>query len=112
MRARTRACARRPRWSSRAPIATRRASCRAFVSDPPLKKVVARTIEIGARGRHGAEGLWSAALFRTELHDDLQFIAAGSGATNAGYFANVGTTRRQGLELATSARLAAWFGLA
>jgi len=84
----------------------------AFVSDPPLKPVVARTVEIGARGRIGDDGRWSVALFRTELRDDLQFIAAGSGATNAGYFANVGTTRRQGLEAAASGRVAPWLALA
>jgi outer membrane receptor protein involved in Fe transport len=84
----------------------------AFVSDPPLKAVVARTVELGARGQFGDEGRWSAAVYRTDSHDDLQFIAAGNGATNAGYFANVGTTRRQGLELAASARPARGLSLA
>ena len=68
-----------------------------FIADPPLKKVVARTMEIGARGREG-EAYWSAALYRTDLSDDLQFISSG-GAVNAGYFQNVGKTRRQGVEL-------------
>ena len=68
-----------------------------FLADPPLKKVVARTIEIGARGKHG-ETSWSAALYRTDLSDDIQFVSSGN-ATNAGYFQNVGRTRRQGLEL-------------
>ena len=68
-----------------------------FVADPPLKKVVARTIELGARGRDG-ETHWSAALYRTDLTDDIQFVSSG-GAINAGYFQNVGNTRRQGIEL-------------
>jgi iron complex outermembrane receptor protein len=69
----------------------------AFLADPPLDKVVAKTIELGARGK--VEGWsWSAAAYRTESHDDIQFIASGN-AINAGYFRNVGTTRRQGLEL-------------
>jgi outer membrane receptor protein involved in Fe transport len=68
-----------------------------FVADPPLKKVVARTMEVGARGRDG-ETHWSAALYRTDLSDDLQFVSSG-GAVNAGYFQNVGKTRRQGVEL-------------
>ena len=38
-------------------------------------------------------------LYRTDLADDIQFIGAGSGAVNAGYFRNVGSTRRQGIEL-------------
>jgi outer membrane receptor protein involved in Fe transport len=70
-----------------------------FLADPPLKKVVARTMELGARGKQG-EGLsWSAAVYHTVLDDDIQFIASGGVATNAGYFQNVGQTRRQGLEL-------------
>ena len=38
-------------------------------------------------------------MYRTDLTDDIQFISAGKGAVNAGYFQNVGRTRRQGLEL-------------
>lgn len=69
-----------------------------FLADPPLAKVVASTVEIGARG-HTSLVTWSAALYRSELHDDLAFIASGTGASNAGYFQNVGRTRRQGIEL-------------
>jgi outer membrane receptor protein involved in Fe transport len=68
-----------------------------FLADPPLKKVVARTMEIGARGRE-AQAHWSAALYRTDLSDDIQFVSSG-GAINTGYFQNVGKTRRQGVEL-------------
>jgi outer membrane receptor protein involved in Fe transport len=74
-----------------------------FLADPPLAKIVSSTFEIGARGRWRA-GNWSAALYRTELTNDLAFIASGAGATNAGYFRNVGTTRRQGIELAATLR--------
>ena len=70
-----------------------------FVADPPLKQVVATTYEIGVRGRVGGSGFYSAALYRTDLADDIQFISAGGGAVNAGYFQNVGNTRRQGVEL-------------
>jgi len=70
-----------------------------FVADPPLKQVVATTYEAGVRGRVGATGFYSAAIYRTDLADDIQFIGAGSGAVNAGYFQNVGKTRRQGVEL-------------
>jgi iron complex outermembrane receptor protein len=76
-----------------------------FIADPALKKVVSKTIEVGARGHLGDDTNWSAALFRTDLHDDLQFISSNGATVNAGYFQNVGTTRRQGLELGTSSRL-------
>ena len=68
-----------------------------FLADPPLKKVVARTVEAGARGRRG-ETSWSASVYRTDLLDDIQFVSSGR-AINAGYFQNVGKTRRMGLEL-------------
>ena len=67
-----------------------------FLADPPLKKVVSKTIEVGGRGRIDAATTWSAALFRTDLRDDIQFISSDGVAVNAGYFQNVGTTRRQG----------------
>ncbi len=70
-----------------------------FVADPPLKQVVATTYELGVRGRLGTTGFYSAAIYRTDLADDIQFIGAGGGAVNAGYFRNVGSTRRQGVEL-------------
>ena len=78
------------------------APCRlpnSFIADPPLRKIVARTVEVGARGKFGADLGWSAAVFRTDLHDDLQFVSSNGVAVNAGYFQNVGTTRRQGVEL-------------
>jgi outer membrane receptor protein involved in Fe transport len=69
-----------------------------FASDPNLRQVVARTVEVGMRGSLGGQRLaWSADVFRTVNSDDIQFVAT---ATNAGYFDNVGNTRRQGLDLA------------
>ena len=68
-----------------------------FASDPDLKQVIARTFEVGARGNLADQQLnWSADLFRTTNRDDIQFVAS---AINAGYFDNVGNTRRQGLDL-------------
>ncbi len=78
----------------------------AFASDPALAPVVSRTLELGGRGRAGAAFGWSAAVFRTTLSDDIQFISSGGGATSAGYFRNVGKTRRQGLELRLDGGLA------
>jgi outer membrane receptor protein involved in Fe transport len=71
-----------------------------FLADPPLKKVVSRTLELGLRQALGANLRVSAAVFRTDLSDDIQFISTSGTAINAGFFQNVGDTRRQGLELA------------
>ena len=79
-----------------------------FVADPPLQPVRATTYEAGIRGSVRATGFYRAALYRTNLADDIQFISAGSGAVNAGYFQNVGKTRRQGIELTTGAELGAF----
>jgi outer membrane cobalamin receptor len=69
-----------------------------FASDPNLQQVVARTIEAGVRGSRADQRLiWSADAFHTANSNDIQFVAT---ATNSGYFANVGSTRRQGFDLA------------
>ena len=70
----------------------------AFLSDPPLKAVVSRTWEIGARGALGQNTSWSAAVFHTNLANDIAFISS-SASTGTGFFQNVGDTRRQGIEL-------------
>ncbi len=75
-----------------------------FLADPPLQKVVAKTTEIGARGRWTDSSGWSAAAYRTDLDNDIIFISSG-GAVNAGFFQNAGKTRRQGLELGVHGRL-------
>ncbi|MEI6473435.1 MAG: TonB-dependent receptor, partial [Holophagaceae bacterium] len=66
----------------------------AFGSDPFLKQVVARTLEGGLRGKT-KDFEWQFGAYRTELTDDILFV---SSSTSAGYFSNVGRTRRQGLE--------------
>ncbi|MGB2832111.1 MAG: TonB-dependent receptor, partial [Methylotenera sp.] len=68
----------------------------AMAGDPPLKQVVAKTFEGGFRGKLGDSIRWTAGAYRTTNYNDLQFIA--SGTTGAGYFDNVGKTRRQGLD--------------
>jgi iron complex outermembrane recepter protein len=69
----------------------------AFVADPPLEQVVARTWEGGVRGRRSGVA-WNASLFRTGTRDDIMFISSGP-LTNTGHFQNVGDTHRQGIEL-------------
>jgi iron complex outermembrane recepter protein len=76
-----------------------------FLADPPLHEVISKTIEVGARGRVASVVQWSAAIYRTRLENDIEFISSGAGATNAGYFANVGNTRRQGIELGLETNL-------
>jgi outer membrane receptor protein involved in Fe transport len=72
----------------------------AMAGDPPLEKVVAKTFEAGMRGNLSQDVKWSVALYRTENHNDIQFISTAETAANMGYFDNVGKTRRQGLDAA------------
>ncbi len=69
----------------------------AFLADPPLEQVVAKTFEAGLRGNPGSI-YWNAGVFRTTSEEDILFISAGS-LTNEGFFDNVGRTRRDGVEL-------------
>ena len=73
-----------------------------FLADPPLKKVVSKTIELGARGKVGDKSTWNMAVYRTDLKDDIQFTT--DGTTIAGFFQNVGKTRREGLEVGGSTK--------
>ncbi|HKD22622.1 MAG TPA: TonB-dependent receptor [Rhizomicrobium sp.] len=77
-----------------------------FISDPDLKEVVARTLDIGANGSI-AEGeltlSWLADLYDTRNDNDILFISAGP-TIGSGYFANVGATDRRGAELGLKAR--------
>ncbi|MGH1432718.1 MAG: TonB-dependent receptor [Neptuniibacter sp.] len=73
-----------------------------FVSDPPLDQVVAKSFEAGVRGQQQGYR-WSAGVFHTTNHDDILFQNAGTAASE-GYFANVGETRRMGIELAAAKR--------
>jgi outer membrane receptor protein involved in Fe transport len=81
-----------------------------FVSDPPLKQVVAKSWELGLRGTFTPGGSfgrthWRAGLFRTTNNDDILFQATGGSQSNEGFFSNVGETRRQGLEAAIDGKL-------
>ena len=72
----------------------------ALVSDPPLKQVVTKTFESGARGTYGRDLKWSAGWFFAQNYDDLLFVS--SAQTGFGYFLNFGKTRRDGFELSLS----------
>ncbi len=76
----------------------------AFVSDPPLRAVRSRTLEAGLRGTT-PRITWSAAVHHSTSDDDLLFISSGP-LRGEGHFANVGKTRRRGLEAAAEGRVA------
>ena len=70
-----------------------------LVSDPPLKQVVSHTVEAGLRGSReiniGTLG-WKLGVYRADNSDDI--LAIPSQVQGFGYFQNVGSTRRQGIE--------------
>jgi len=71
-----------------------------LVSDPPLKQVVSRAVEAGLRGSKDLEiGTlgWKLGVFRADNKDDILAIPS-PGLQGFGYFQNVGSTRRQGIE--------------
>jgi len=78
----------------------------AFLADPPLQQVVAKSTEIGLRSE-GHEGLqWHIGAFYTVNHNDILFQTTGGPQANVGFFDNVGDTLRTGIELSLSQRLA------
>lgn len=72
----------------------------ALVSDPPLKQVVSRTVEVGIRSNENRSLHWSADYFFGQNSNDILFVA--SEQTGFGYFLNFGKTRRDGIELELS----------
>jgi iron complex outermembrane recepter protein len=78
----------------------------AFLADPPLEQVVAKSAEIGLRSE-GREGLqWHVGGFYTVNRNDILFQTTGGPQANVGFFDNVGDTLRTGIELSLSQRLA------
>jgi outer membrane receptor protein involved in Fe transport len=75
----------------------------ALQGDPPLKQVIARTLELGLRGGLETAFSWNASWFRADNRDDILFVS--SPQTGFGYFKNFGKTRRQGVQLDVSTRL-------
>jgi outer membrane receptor protein involved in Fe transport len=79
-----------------------------FVADPPLKQVVAKNWEAGLRGSFDGGWFgttrWKAGFFRTTNVDDIEFQATGGAQSNEGFFANIGNTRRQGIETSLSGK--------
>jgi iron complex outermembrane recepter protein len=81
-------------------------------SDPPaLKQVVSHTYEAGLRGSFtmpdtvpGKFG-WNFGLFRTDLDDDIYGVAT---SISTGFFENIGSTRRQGIETGLTYKDETW----
>ena len=75
-----------------------------LTSDPQgLKQVVAHTFEAGIRGRFSTSPSdiagrvdWNLGLFRTDLDNDILNVPGA--IIGSGYFQNIGSTRRQGIE--------------
>ena len=75
----------------------------ALGEDPPLKPVIGTTYELG--GRWARAGITiGGAVYRTDVTDEISFIASET-ARLAGFFANIGATRRAGLELSAQAQI-------
>ena len=80
-----------------------------LVSDPPLAQVVSRTTNAGVRGQQalGNGKLdWSISLFRTDSDNDI--VALASVIAGRGYFTNVPSTQRQGVDLTTRYAASRW----
>ncbi len=72
-----------------------------MADDPPLNQVVAKTYEFGGRGNLTENVRWNAGVYQTMNHDDIQFTSANA-LNGAGYYKNIGRTKRQGLDFGLS----------
>lgn len=81
-----------------------------FVGDPDLQQVVSHTVEAGLRGNvtpfEGGRLSYDLAFFRSNLDDDIAFI--NSSTQGRAYFANVGQTRRQGIDASVQLKTDRW----
>ena len=85
----------------------------ALVADPPLKQVVSSSWEAGLRGapRVGEARLsWRLGVFQTDSDDDI--VALASAIQGRGSYANVPSTRRQGVEASASFSARRWMAYA
>lgn len=80
-----------------------------LVADPPLAQVVSHSYQAGLRGGTTvADGKldWSISLFRTDSDNDI--VALASTLAGRGYFANVPSTQRQGIDLSAHFATQGW----
>jgi len=78
----------------------------AMAGDPPLKQVVATTVEAGVRWTALDRLAMHAGVFRADNRDDILFVA--DDTSGFGYFRNFGKTRRQGIELGIAGAVGDW----
>jgi iron complex outermembrane recepter protein len=81
-----------------------------FISDPNLREVVSRTLEVGVKGKLSSGDLafdWSADAYGTRNENDIVFVSSGP-FVGPGYFRNVGATQRIGLDLTGNAKWQQW----
>lgn len=81
-----------------------------FVGDPDLRQVIAHTVECGVRGSltpaADAKLTYGIAFYQTDLDNDIAFI--NSATQGRAYFANVGQTRRQGIDASLQLTTERW----
>jgi len=84
-----------------------------LVADPPLNQVVAHTYEGGLRGAsnwNGGRLSWSTSLFRTDSDNDI--IALASAIQGRGFFSNVPSTKREGIDATAQFEAEHWSAFA
>ncbi len=74
----------------------------AFLADPPLEQVVAKSFDGGFRGTFKNGIGYSLSAFHSINSDDIIFGTTGGATANTGFFSNIGDTRRLGTELGLS----------
>ena len=67
----------------------------ALSGDPYLPQVVAKTMEVGARGKFGDFIEWNVSAYRTNVQDDIYMTSLTPALS---FFQSIGDTRRQGIE--------------
>jgi iron complex outermembrane recepter protein len=81
-----------------------------FVGDPNLQQVISYTAEAGVRGTvtpfDGASLSYNVGLFHTDLNNDIAFV--NSVTTGRAFFANIGVTRRQGIDVGLQFKTDRW----
>ncbi len=84
-----------------------------LVSDPPLKQIVARTVEAGFKGMNEIAGVipgrfdWSVSLYRTENQNDIYSVPSPT-VIGLGYYTNAGDTLLQGIDLGATYTTDRW----
>jgi iron complex outermembrane receptor protein len=85
-----------------------------LVSDPPLKQVVARTVEAGVKGSTAIDWAvapgrlnWSVAAYHTENQNDIYSVASPT-VIGFGYYTNAGDTLRQGIDVGATYTTEKW----